>query len=114
MRNLLRLLVCLTLSLTFAGMAHATSIEDLLTVKQVSGQQATLEGKTAGLKAGDKIYFARSPFQFSVTAVTGNQITIALPSGNDVAVGQTMIRQPTAAMKKAIDTEERLKKALED
>jgi hypothetical protein len=114
MRNLLQWMVCLTLSLTFSGFAHANSIDDMLTVKQVSGQQATLEGKTNGLKAGDKIYFARSPFQFSVTAVTGNQVTIALPSGNDVAVGQTMVREPTASMKKAIDTEERLKKALED
>ncbi|MGZ3694599.1 MAG: hypothetical protein ACXWQO_10490 [Bdellovibrionota bacterium] len=111
MRNLLSLTLALFLgTLT----AHASNIEDMLTVKQVQGQTATLEGKMTGLKAGDKVYFARSPFQFTVTAVTGNTATIALPTGSDVAANQTMIRQPTDAMKKAMNTEDKLKKALEE
>lgn len=105
--------LCLLVSLLCSTAAFASNIDDMLTVKLVNGQSATLEGKP-GLKAGDKVYFARSPFQFSVTNVTGNLVTIALPSGNDVAVGQTMVREPTQAMKKAMNTEEKLKKALEE
>jgi hypothetical protein len=94
--------------------AHATTMEELLTVKTVDGQKATLEGKTDGLKAGDQLYFARSPFHFTITEVKGEKITITLPGNHDVKVGNTMLRTPTPSMKKAIDTEDRLKKALED
>lgn len=94
--------------------ALAGGIEEMLTVKQVQGQQATLEGKVGSLKAGDKVYFARSPFEFSVASVSGTQATINLPANSDVGVGNTMVLKPTDAMKKAMDTESRLKKALEE
>jgi hypothetical protein len=110
MRKLI--LLCLV-SLATSAPAFASNIDEMLTVKLVQPQQATLEGKP-GLKAGDKVYFARSPFQFPVTAVNGNMITITLPAGSDVGVGQTMVRQPTDAMKKAMNTEDKLKKALEE
>lgn len=105
-------LLCLMFSFSLSAMAGG--LDDMFTIKQVDGAQATLEGKPLGLKAGDKLYFARSPFNFSVQSVTGNQVVIALPAGHDVAVGQTMVRNPTDAMKKAMDTENRLKKALEE
>lgn len=94
----------------FAG----NTIDDMLTVKKVEGQQAVLEGKTAGLKAGDKLYYYRSPFQFPITAVNGNQVTVTLPANSEITAGQNMVRQPTDSMKKAMDTEEKLKKALEE
>lgn len=102
------------LSFFLALPAFAGGLDEMLTVKQVQGQQATLEGKVSGLKAGDKVYFARSPFEFQVVSVTGNLATVSLPANSDVAAGQTMVLKPTDAMKKAMDTESRLKKALEE
>lgn len=107
------ILACLSV-LLYLPFATASTLEDVFTVKSIEGQTATVEGKANGLKAGDQLYFARSPFHFTVTDVKGDKITISLPTRHDLSLGNTLIRTPTPAMKKAIDTEDRLKKALED
>lgn len=89
-------------------------IDDLFTVKSITGKSALTEGKASGLKEGDTVYFARSPYKFTVTAVKGNQVTVALPDGHDVEVGNTMMRNETDTVKKALNTENRLKQALEE
>jgi len=96
------------------GLFGGNTIDDVFTVKAMDSKQATLEGAPKGLKTGDSLYFARSPFKFAVTAVTGNKVTIALPDKNDLAVGNTLMRKETDAIKKAIDTEGRLKQALDE
>ncbi len=105
----------LFLSLTaLAGPFGGNKVDDLFTVKSLDGKQATLDGKAKGLKEGDTLYFARSPYKFSVTAVSGNQVTIALPEKHDLATGATLMRNSTEQVLKAIDTESKLKKALEE
>jgi hypothetical protein len=111
-------IVMLCLSFLPVPAAHAglfgSSVDDLLTVKKLEGKQAILEGSSEGLKAGDSVYFARSPYHFTVTAVQGGQVTIALPEKNDLAVGNTLMRHENDQVKRAIDTERRLKQALEE
>lgn len=117
MKTMIRLMVllqCLIQAPAFASAFAGNKIDDLFTVKSITGKSALTEGKANGLKEGDTVYFARSPYKFSVTAVKGNQVTIALPDGHDVAVGQTFMRNQTEAVKKALETENRLKQALEE
>ena len=87
---------------------------DDFTVKQVKGRAAVLEGSAKGLKVGDMLYFARSPFKFTVAAVKGNLVTITLPEKNDLAVGNAVLRTPTEQIKKSLETQSRLKQALEE
>jgi hypothetical protein len=96
------------------GLFGGNSLDDVFKVTKLEGKEATTEGTPKDLKAGDWLYFARSPFKFKVTAVTGNKVTIALPEKHDLGIGQTLVRKETDAMKKAIDTEGRLKQALDE
>ena len=96
------------------GIFGNNKIEDSFPVKSIEGNQAVLSGAPNGLKAGDKLYFNRSPFRFTVTAVEGNKITVALPDKNDLKVGNALLRHSNPQIDKSISTEERLKKALED
>ena len=96
------------------GLFGGNKIDDVFTVKKIAGKEATLEGDVKNLKAGDTLFFNRSPFRFKVTAAAGNQVTIALPEKQDLAVGNSLVRKETDAMKKASDTEGRLKQALDE
>ncbi len=112
--SLMILLQCL-----FAGNASASAfsgnkIDDLFEIKSITGKTALASGKTAGIKEGDWLYFSRSPFRFQVSSVKGNQITVNLPDGHDLQVGQNLLRNETDAIKKAINKEKRLKQALEE
>jgi hypothetical protein len=114
-KNLFTLLFILTPHFALAGgLFGGNMLDDTFPVKKIEGKEATAEGAPKDLKAGNYLYFARSPFKFKVTAVTGNQVTIALPEKHDLAVGNTLVRKETDAMKKAIDTEGRLKQALDE
>jgi hypothetical protein len=111
----------LTLFFAFApGISHAGSlfggnkIEDTFTVKSMEGKLAKLEGTAKNLKAGDLLYFPRSPFKFTITTVSGNVVTIALPEKQDLAVGSALVRKEPESVKKALETESRLKQALDD
>lgn len=113
--TLLALLFAFTPTASNAGgLFGGNTIDDVFTVKSMEGKQAKLEGTPKGLKAGDTLYFARSPFKFTVTAVSGNQVTIALPGTQDLAVGNTLMRKEPDTVKKALDTEGRLKQALDE
>ncbi len=101
-------------ALALASPFSGNTIDDLFEIKKIEGKQATLEGHPKALKIGDILYFARSPFKFTITAVKGNQVTIALPEKNDLAVGQNLMRNATEQVRHALDTEKRLKQALEE
>jgi hypothetical protein len=107
-------LLCALATTPLVTQAKGNLIDDLFTVKKLEAQQASLEGESRGLKEGDLLYFARSPYRFKVLSVKGNQVKIALPERTDLAVGQNLMRNPTDGIKKAIDTEKRLKQALEE
>lgn len=94
--------------------AADNTIDDMFQVKELKAQQAVASGKTAGLKAGDYIYFSKSPFRFKIEKVEGNLITINLPNNHEVAIGNNFIRNPTPSIQKSISTENRLKSALEE
>lgn len=94
--------------------AEGNTIDDSFRVKEIKGQHAVVEGKIASLKAGDYLYFSRSPFKFSVESISGSLVTIKLPASHDLGIGQGLVRYPTEAMQKAIETEKKLKNALED
>jgi len=118
-RNLLKLIISLPFfallpSLALASAFSGNTIDDLFTVKKIEAKQATLEGQAKTLKEGDTLYFARSPYKFTITSVKGNVVTIALPDGHDLAVGQNLMRNITGHVKQALDTEKRLKQALEE
>lgn len=109
--------IALSLSL-FLGLsvvaAAANNMEDSFAVKQVAGDHAVVEGKPKDLKVGDYLYFVRSPFRFKVTAINGNQVTVELPAKHDLADSNVLLRNATPVIKKNIDTEVRLKRALEE
>lgn len=113
--RLMILLQCLSPAAAFAGSAFSgNKLDDLFTVKSVTGKAAIAEGKPNGLKEGDTLYFVRSPYKFTVSDVKGNLVTVTLPAEHDLAVGQTLTRNPNEQMKKNIETENRLKQALEE
>lgn len=89
-------------------------VDDLFSVKSVDGRQAILQGKAQALKTGDLLYFTRSPFKFTVSEIRGGEIVIALPESHDLSVGNTLMRSPTDAVKKNLNTESKLKQALEE
>lgn len=94
--------------------AEENNINDFFPVKEITGSHAVVEGKVMSLKAGQYLYFNRSPFRFLIESVSGNRITVKLPASHDLKVGQGLVRNATDAMKKAMDTEKRLKSALEE
>ncbi len=112
--RLMFLVQCLCATTAFGSSFTGNKVDDMFTIKSISGKTAVTEGAAKGLKAGDSLYFARSPFKFTVTEVKGNQVTVAIPETNDLAVGQTMMRNITEGVKKSLDTEGRLKQALEE
>jgi hypothetical protein len=109
----MRFFVLIALMIGASAQANNT-IDDMFNVIEIKGKQAFLEGKTKGLKAGDSLYFARSPFQFKIEAVTGNKVTIALPDKHDLTATNALIRNPTPSILKSIATENKLKQALEE
>jgi hypothetical protein len=115
MRILVLLALFLQMSLpAMAGIFGNNKVEDSFSVKSVEGSQAVVTGKPAGLKVGDYLYFNRSPFRFQVTAIEGNDVTVALPERHDLKPGFALLRNPNDQIKKSISTESRLKKALEE
>ena len=113
----LRLMIvvqCVLISSAWGSGLSGNKIDDMFVVKSIAGKSAVTEGTAKGLKEGDILYFARSPFKFTVTAVKGNQVTVALPDNHDLAVGQSLMRNLTEQVKKSLDTESRLKQALEE
>ncbi|RZA08062.1 MAG: hypothetical protein EOP11_05975 [Proteobacteria bacterium] len=92
----------------------ARAAGDSFSVKSVAGGTAMLSGDTAGLKAGDTLYYARSPFKFNVTDVKAGQVTIALPASHDLKVDSVLLRSSNQSIQKNMDTEAKLKRALED
>jgi|GEM_PF-4971915 len=112
--RLMVLVQCLLVTSAWGSSFSGNKVDDMFTIKSIEGKSAVTEGTPKGIKAGDTLYFARSPFKFSVTAVKGNQVTIALPDSHDLAVGQTLMRNITEQVKKSLETEGRLKQALEE
>ena len=104
----------LLISLIWCFSANADTIDDMFSVKEIKSKQALVQGKVKDLKAGDFLYFARSPFRFKVESVKGSDVTIVLPERHDLAVGNTLVRNATPSMLKSIDTESKLKSALEE
>jgi hypothetical protein len=110
-------LVCLLAILPLvahAGLFGNNTTDDIFTVKKVDAKDATAEGTPKDLKVGDMLYFARSPYQFRVLEVKGNMVRIALPDKQDLAVGNTLMRKDNDQIKKGIDTEKKLKQALDE
>ena len=114
MRTLAILMLLLQMPLAQANMFGDNKVDDSFAVKSVEGAEAVLSGKPKDLKVGDMLYINRSPFQFKVTAITGDKVTVALPERHDLKVGNALLRRASDQIKKSIDTENRLKKALED
>ena len=105
--------------LCFAPLAQGTfysgnTISDTFTVTKIESGLAYADGISNNLKAGDYLYFARSPYKFSIKSVTEKQIVVILPAKNDVKVGNTLIRNSTDFIKKALDTELKVNSALEE
>lgn len=112
--RLMILLQCILASGAWGSGLSGNTIDDLFTVKSLSEGSAVTEGQVKGLKEGDSLYFARSPFKFKVTAIKGKQVTVELPAKHDLAVGQNLMRNLTDQTRKAMDTEKRLKQALDE
>lgn len=111
------LIATIQIALPSAALASAfagNTLRDTFEVKEIANGQAICEGDPKGLKAGSTLYFPRSPFQFQVTEVKGNRVTVSLPDKHDLAVGQNLLRNLSESIKKAMDTEHRLKEALEE
>jgi hypothetical protein len=116
MRIILFLLLALLLPgpLATAGIFGNNMADDSFGVKSVGDGKAVVEGAPKDLKVGDDLYFVKSPFHFKVTAIEGNKVTVAVPSGSSLAVGNALLRRANPQIQKNIDTEKRLKKALEE
>ncbi len=97
-----------------SGLFGNNKADDSFAVKSIEGRQAILEGKPKDLKVGDSLYFMRSPFKFTVSSVKGNTVTVTLPESHTLAEGNALLRFPNDAIKKNIQTESRLKQALEE
>lgn len=106
----------LLLALLFAAAlpALASKKEDSFTVTAVEGTSARLSGDSKGLKAGDTLYFARSPFKFTVAEVRGQEIILTLPERHGLSPGSVLLRAPDETIRKNMETEAKLKRALED
>lgn len=105
----------LLLALLFAAALPARAgKEDSFTVTTVEGNSAKVSGEAKGLKAGDVLYFARSPFKFTIAEVRSNELTLSLPDRHGLTPNSVLLRAPDATIKKNMDTEAKLKRALED
>lgn len=98
------------LASTFGG----NSIKDLFEITSIGEKEAIATGETKGLHVNDSVYFSRSPYKFTITSIEGNKIRVALPGKSDIAVGQTLFRNINDQIKKSIDTEKRLKQAVDE
>lgn len=114
MKTVLAALILALFTLPAHAGLFGGGIDDDFTVKTLDGKTATLEGQAKTLKEGDLLYFVRSPYNFTITAVKGNTVTIALPEKQDLKVGNVLSRKETDQIKKAIETEKKLKQALEE
>jgi hypothetical protein len=114
MRILILIALLLQSPLAMAGIFGNNKIDDSFSVKSVEGNKAVVTGKPQGLKVGDYLYFNRSPFRFQVTAIDADKVTVALPDRHDLKPGFALLRNANDQIKKSIDTETRLKKALEE
>jgi len=114
MRALLILTLLLSMPTAQASLFGKNKADDSFAIKSVAGSQAVTQGNPKDLKAGDILYSNKSPFKFTVSEVKGSTVTVALPERHELKVGMALLRMPTDPIKKAIDTEERLKRALED
>lgn len=115
MRTLLILTLLFQLNAARAdGLFGKNKAGDSFAVKAVEASQATLEGTPEDLKVGDTLYFTRSPFKFTVTGIKGNQVTVALPPSHSLTVGAALLRYSNDNIKKNMQTESKLKQALED
>jgi len=115
MRHFLILTFLLQVSTAAAsGLFGNNKADDVFAVKQLDGKQLVVEGAAKNLKAGDTLYSQKSPFKFTVTEVKGNTITLSLPDRHELKEGMSLLRMPTDPIKKALDTEAKLKQALEE
>jgi hypothetical protein len=96
------------------GLFGNNKVDDVFAIKQLEGKQLVATGAPKGLKPGDILYSQKSPFKFTVTEVKGNSVTLTLPERHELKEGMSLLRMPTAPIKKAIETEARLKQALEE
>jgi hypothetical protein len=88
--------------------------DDSFPVKKIEGKVATLNGTVKDLKVGDTLYFVKSPYRFTVTEIKGKEVTISLPENHTLVEGSALLRKITPAIKKNLDTEVKLKQALEE
>jgi hypothetical protein len=102
------------LAILILALPAAFAAADNFVVKSVSGGSAVLSGDAKGLKAGDSLYYSRSPFRFTVTDVKGSQVTIALPASHDLKPDTVLLRNANDSIQKNMETEMKLKRALED
>ena len=96
------------------GLFGNNKADDVFAIKQLEGRQLVVEGTPKSLKSGDHLYSPKSPFKFTVTDVKGNSITLALPERHELKEGMSLLRSPTAPIKKALETEAKLKQAIEE
>jgi hypothetical protein len=114
MRIILLLALLLQGPLAMAGIFGNNTMEDSFAVKKVENGKAVVEGTPKDLKVGDDLYFVKSPFHFKVTAIEGNKVTVAVPGDSKLVVGNALLRHDNPQIRKNIDTEKRLKQALEE
>jgi hypothetical protein len=88
--------------------------EDSFAVVKIEEKTATLSGEIKDLKVGDKLYSVKSPYQYTVSEIQGKIVTVTLPDGHKLTESSALLRKITPAIKKNIDTESRLKEALEE
>jgi hypothetical protein len=102
------------LALLILALPAAFAAADSFVVKSVAGGSAVLSGDASGLKAGDVLYYARSPFRFTVTDVKPAQVTIAVPGNSDLKPDAVLLRSANSVIQNNMETEQTLKRALED
>lgn len=102
------------LAVLILALPAAFAAGDTFVVKSVEGGTAVLSGDAKGLRAGDTLFYARSPFRFTVSDVKGSQVTISLPASHDLKPDVVLLRAPSDAIQKNMQTEQKLKRALED
>jgi hypothetical protein len=106
-------LFCSTLTNSHAFFGD-NKADDSFAVKKIEGKTAMLTGTVKDLKVGDTLYFVKNPYQFTVTEIKGKEVSIALPDNHSLVEGSALLRKITPTIKKNIDTESKLKQALEE
>lgn len=82
--------------------------------KDVGANEILVMGNSDNLKAGDSLYHSVSPFLFSITEIKGNQISLRTPSSHSVKKGDIFLQSPSQDIRKAMEKQQKLKRALED